>query len=68
MAYGYTVQNRTARELETATTDAVDLIADLEAKVTDLEAEVEDLKVQVESAEEDVLALEVAEVDRRAAE
>ncbi len=51
MAYGYTAQNRKARELETATTDAVDLIADLEA-------EVEGLKGQVECAEEDIRVLE----------
>ncbi|KKN49298.1 hypothetical protein LCGC14_0643970 [marine sediment metagenome] len=58
MAYGYTAQNITARELETATTNAVDLIADLEEKVAELETEVEDLKGQVEGAEEDTRVLE----------
>ncbi len=48
MVHGYTVQNRTVRELETATTDAVDLIADLEAKVTELETEVESLRGDIE--------------------
>ena len=58
MAYGYTAQNRTARELELATDDAVGLIADLEEKVTELEAEADTLKGQLESAEEDIRALE----------
>ena len=63
MAYGYTAQNITARELETATTNAVDLIADLEEKVTELETEVDNLRGDVESAEEDNRALQ-DEIDR----
>ena len=61
MAYGYTAQNITARELETATTNAVDLIADLEEKVTELETKVESLKednralmTEVDTLEDDI--------------
>ncbi|KKK96792.1 hypothetical protein LCGC14_2659220 [marine sediment metagenome] len=57
MAYGVQ-QNITARELETAATNAVDLIADLEAKVAELEAEVENLSGEVASIEEDNRLLE----------
>ena len=63
MAYGYTAQNRTARELETATTDAVNLIEELEEKVGSLETKVEHLTGLVDSAEEDVRALE-EDIDR----
>ena len=65
MAYGYTAQNITARELETATTNAVDLIADLEEKVTELETKVESLTDQLASAEEDNSAL-TTELDKLA--
>jgi len=66
MTYGRQ-QNRTARELESATTDAVNLIEDLEEKVAELETEVDNLRGDVESAEEDNRAL-TTELDKLVAE
>lgn len=57
MVYGVR-QSRVARELDTAASDAVDLIAELEEKVTDLETALEDKSGELESAEEDIRALE----------
>ena len=66
MTYGRQ-QNRPARELESATTDAVNLIEDLEEKVAELETEVDNLRGDVESAEEDNRAL-TTELDKLVAE
>ncbi|KKK60439.1 hypothetical protein LCGC14_3024330 [marine sediment metagenome] len=62
MTYGRQ-QNRTARELENATTNAANLIEELEEKVAELETEATRLGEDVESAEEDNRALQ-DEIDR----